>query len=63
MLTYIILEEIRRREEEERQRREDADRPRAELPVHIPVPPERGYQSNKPEEDSGRGVCIIDLCN
>lgn len=56
MLPPIIIEQIKKREEEERRRREQL--PFVQLP--LPVPPGRP-RSPAPEEDSERGVVIIDL--
>jgi hypothetical protein len=55
MLDPWIIEEIHRREEE--RRREEADRPRAELPLQRPHVHEG---ESKPAEEE-RGVVVIDI--
>jgi hypothetical protein len=54
MLPPIIIEQIKKREAEERRRRDQV--PFVQLP--LPRPPAR---PRPPEEDSERGVVIIDL--
>jgi hypothetical protein len=58
MLPPFIIEQIRNREREALRRKREADRPRVTVTIDIPrrsteVPPE--------EEDSKRGVLIVDL--
>ena len=55
MLPPFIIEQIRKREEEARQ----DQRPFLELPLPIPSAPPR--VSVPDEDDSGRGVLIIDV--
>jgi hypothetical protein len=56
MLPPFIIDQIRRREEEER-RRHELERPRVELPEDVHRPRER----RREEENSERGVIILDL--
>jgi hypothetical protein len=56
MLPPFIIEQIRRREEQERARHEQ---PRLEIPTDRPAP----RTPAAPEENSERGVVIIDLMN
>lgn len=53
MLPPFIIDQIRRREEQEQER--ERPRPRVELPI-----PER-HSTPKTEEESNRGVVVIDL--
>jgi hypothetical protein len=53
MLDPWIIEEIRRREERER----EAERPRLELPLHMP----RESHADTPTQKEERGVSIIDF--
>jgi hypothetical protein len=57
MLDPWIIEEIRRREEEEAREREH---PRVEIPMDMPVHPERGG-SPTPGQKEERGVTIVDF--
>ena len=59
MLPPFIIEQIRKREEEEGHRRQ-ADQPRLELPLDMPVPP---ADRKRPEgtDDVDRGIVILDL--
>ena len=61
MLPPFIIEQIRQREERERVRQEQS-RPRAELPVDDAPPPSRDPSKDE-EEDTDRGVIILDLMN
>lgn len=55
MLEPWIVEEIRRREREDEAGRQ--------LPIHAPEPPIDAPKPSEPqEEESERGVFIIDLC-
>jgi len=59
MLPPFIIEQIRQREERERLRQEQS-RPRLELPVDE-APPARDPASSDEDEDTERGVIIVDL--
>ncbi|MBW2626488.1 MAG: hypothetical protein JRE45_02610 [Deltaproteobacteria bacterium] len=54
MLPGFIIDQIRQREEEEQ-----AKRPVAQVELHLPVP--EGSQLPEHDEESDRGVVIIDL--
>ena len=54
MLTGFIIDQIRQREEDERANREA---PRIELPIPMP----EDSKAPKREDESDRGVVIIDL--
>jgi hypothetical protein len=54
MLPPIIIEHIKRREEEERRRQEQPF-------VQLPVPQPKGPRPSRNDEESERGVVIIDL--
>ena len=54
MLPGFIIDQIRQREEEERANR---DVPRIELPLPLP----EGSKAPERDDDSDRGVLIIDL--
>ncbi len=54
MLPGFIIEQIRQREEEEQ-----AKRPILQIELHLPVP--EGSKAPECEEESDRGVVIIDL--
>ncbi len=56
MLPPFIIEQIRRREQQERQRRDDA-RPR----VHLPIRPVLPKDGEPVDEESDRGVVIVDV--
>jgi len=56
MLPPIIIEHIKKREEEERRRQQQ---PFVQLPVPRRLPPIP--RAPEDEEDSGRGVVIIDI--
>lgn len=58
MLPPFIIDQIRRREEEER-REKKGGRPQVHLP--LPVPGEHHPPGEGSEEESDRGVVIIDL--
>jgi hypothetical protein len=53
MLPPFIIEQIRKREKEEREHQ--AEQPRLELPL------ERRRRSEHPDEETNRGVVIVDL--
>ena len=53
MLPPFIIEQIRKREEERRNR----DAPRLELPL----PADRPTRKSEPEEETDRGIIIVDL--
>jgi hypothetical protein len=59
MLPPFIIEQIRKREGQEERRRQ-ADQPRLEIPLDMPVPP---HERKRPEgtDDVDRGVVILDL--
>jgi hypothetical protein len=57
MLPPFIIEQIRRREEAQR-RKTDAKQPRLELPLDIHRP---AVEPDAADEDSQRGVLIVDL--
>ena len=59
MLPPFIIEQIRQREERERLRQEQS-RTRLELPVDE-APPARDPTSEDEDEDTERGVIIVDL--
>lgn len=58
MLDPWIIEEILKKEEELRREQE---RSHAELPVERPYMPERPSVTPAPEQESERGVMIIDI--
>lgn len=58
MLPPFIIEQIRQREQQERQKRE-AEQPRLELPIDVHHPVRRPPQED--EEETDRGVTILDL--
>ena len=63
MLPPFIIEQIRQREEQERRSRE-RQQPRLELPLEIQQPARRPHErdpSEKEEDESPRGVTILDL--
>jgi hypothetical protein len=57
MLPPIIIEHIKKREEEERRRQQ----PFIQLPVPQPMPPSRGPRPSVDDDESERGVVIIDI--
>jgi hypothetical protein len=57
MLPPFIIEQIRRREEAQR-RKTDAKQPRLELPLDVYRP---AAEPENADEDSQRGVIIVDL--
>ena len=59
MLPPFIIEQIRQREEQERVRRDNA-RPRVELPIERRRP-QRQDRSTADDDDSDRGVIVLDL--
>jgi hypothetical protein len=56
VLPPFVIEQIRRRERVEQARRE-AERPRIELPIDRPPPPESSDQDDRSE----RGVVILEF--
>lgn len=60
MLPPFIIDQIRQREEREQQRRDDANRPRVQLPIGRPLPPNEEQRGSE-EDESERGVVILDL--
>ena len=58
MLPPFIIEQIRQREDREREKREDR-RPRLELPLERL--PARQDDPDSAEDESDRGVVIVDL--
>jgi hypothetical protein len=54
MLPGFIIDQIRQREEEEQ-----AERPIPQIELHLPVP--EGSKAPECDEESDRGVVIIDL--
>jgi hypothetical protein len=57
MLQPFIIEQIRRREEAQR-RKKDAEQPRLEISIDAYEP---AFEPIEHEEDSQRGVVIVDL--
>ena len=57
MLDPWIIEEILRREEEQRR----DERPMLEMPMPLPEEPDAEDQSVREEDDSERGVAIVDF--
>jgi hypothetical protein len=61
MLPPFIIDQIRRREEEE-SRKHELEQPRLELPEDIyPPPRERRPAEDRPDDESKRGVLILEL--
>jgi hypothetical protein len=54
MLPGFIIDQIRQREEEEQ-----AKRPNPQVQLHLPVP--EGSKAPERDEESDRGIVIIDL--
>lgn len=60
MLPPFIIDQIRQREEREQQRRDDANRPRVQLPMDRPPSPHEEQRGSE-DDESDRGVIILDL--
>ena len=54
MLPGFIIDQIRQREEEEQ-----AERPNPQIELHLPLP--EGLKAPERDEESDRGIVIIDL--
>ena len=60
MLPPFIIDQIRRREEEE-SRKHELEQPRLELPQDVYPPPQRRPGEERRDEDTERGVVILEL--